>query len=110
MAATSTQTMNVVSIDCPQVDLLKLHQLDAARYPFLLESVAQGQLGRFDVLFAFPQDTLTLSDATDARRSKMRSTTPINHSKFRTSIRTYPLPAAGSVISAMITLRSLNRR
>ncbi len=66
MAATSTQTMNVVSIDCPQVDLLKLHQLDAARYPFLLESVAQGQLGHFDVLFAFPQDTLTLSDVTDA--------------------------------------------
>ena len=48
-----------------QQDLLALHQLNPQRYPFLLESVAttdeQSSTSHFDILFAFPQETLTLS-------------------------------------------------
>ena len=42
-------------------DLLNLYRAHPARYPFLLESVAKGPLGRYDILFAFPRETLTLS-------------------------------------------------
>ena len=42
------------------IDLSKLHQLNPQRYPFLLESVAKGALGEFDILFAYPQETLQL--------------------------------------------------
>ncbi len=43
-------------------DLLALHRHDPSRYPHLLESAARGEpLGRFDILFAFPGDTLTLA-------------------------------------------------
>ncbi len=45
-----------------QLDLLNLYRANPARYPFLLESVAKGPLGRYDILFAFPQDTLTLAE------------------------------------------------
>jgi len=39
---------------------LALHTAQPERYPFLLESVAQSNaLGRYDILFAFPQETLT---------------------------------------------------
>ncbi len=38
-------------------DLLALHRLDPARYPHLLQSSAHG---RFDILFAFPEESLTL--------------------------------------------------
>lgn len=52
-----------------QLDLLALHQHNPKRYPFLLESVANTLTGatdkacssRFDILFAFPEETLTLS-------------------------------------------------
>ena len=50
-----------------QYDLLALHQANPKRYPFLLESVAQPDnndeqtSSRFDILFAFPQQTLSLS-------------------------------------------------
>ena len=54
-----------------QQNLLALHQSNPKRYPFLLESVAQstdaetskeGCQSRFDILFAFPQETLMLSN------------------------------------------------
>ena len=41
-------------------DLLDLHALDPGRYPFLLESFAHGPQGRFDILFAFPGETIAL--------------------------------------------------
>lgn len=42
-------------------DLTGLHQANPARYPHLLESVADGTAqARYDILFAFPGDTLTL--------------------------------------------------
>lgn len=46
-------------------DLLAMHQAKPERYPFLLESVAHtdksNSSSRFDILFAFPQEILTLS-------------------------------------------------
>jgi anthranilate synthase component 1 len=43
------------------VELLDLHVHAPARYPFLLESVAGGTpQGRFDILFAFPGESLCL--------------------------------------------------
>lgn len=43
-------------------DLLPLHKLNSKRYPHLLESVAHGTAqARFDILFAFPGDTLELT-------------------------------------------------
>ena len=43
------------------VDLLGLHRLDPHRYPFLLQStVARPPLGRYDILFACPGDSLEL--------------------------------------------------
>lgn len=48
-------------------NLLALHQLNSTRYPFLLESVAtstgEAETSNFDILFAFPQETLTLSNS-----------------------------------------------
>ncbi|NPA72357.1 MAG: aminodeoxychorismate synthase component I [Gammaproteobacteria bacterium] len=46
-------------------DLTLLHELNPVRYPFLLESVAKGGLGSFDILFAYPQETLQLNDSSD---------------------------------------------
>jgi anthranilate synthase component 1 len=44
-----------------EIDLLDLHAGNSTRYPFLLESAAHGTaLGRFDILFAFPEVTLRL--------------------------------------------------
>ena len=43
-------------------DFRLLHRANHARYPFLLQSSAPGaSLGRFDILFAFPEQTLELS-------------------------------------------------
>jgi anthranilate synthase component 1 len=43
-------------------DLRWLHREWPERYPFLLQSTAHdGKLGRFDILFAFPGDTLELA-------------------------------------------------
>ena len=55
-------------------DLRQLHREKPARYPFLLQSTAPGgALGRYDILFAFPGDTLVATpggrflDALDER-------------------------------------------
>ncbi|MDH5396436.1 MAG: hypothetical protein OEW97_09175, partial [Gammaproteobacteria bacterium] len=49
-----------------QHNLLALHQAQTDRYPFFLESVAnaidEGCSSRFDILFAFPQETLCLNN------------------------------------------------
>jgi len=52
-------------------DLSLLHQLNPERYPFLLESVAKSNeagLGQFDILFAYPQQTLQLDDLDKAQQ------------------------------------------
>ena len=42
-------------------DLRRLHRAYPARYPFLLQSTAtDGTRGRYDILFAFPEDALVL--------------------------------------------------
>jgi anthranilate synthase component I len=42
-----------------EIDLLALHAADPSRYPFFLESAASGtKQGRFDVLFAFPGESV----------------------------------------------------
>lgn len=46
----------------PVLDLLDLHSLDPQRYPHLLESCATGGQGRYDILFAFPGESLVLQD------------------------------------------------
>lgn len=44
------------------LDLVRLHELNPDRYPYLLESVAHGtRHSRYDILFAFPQQSLHLS-------------------------------------------------
>lgn len=48
------------------VDLLSLHRFAPDRYPFLLQSTAANvELGRFDILFACPGETLTLHKTGD---------------------------------------------
>ena len=42
---------------------LKLHRLSPANYPFLLESAAHGTpQGRYDILFAYPDEKLVLDE------------------------------------------------
>lgn len=43
-----------------RLDLLALHRTNPFRYPHLLESAAVGPNGRFDLLFAFPGESLRL--------------------------------------------------
>jgi anthranilate synthase component 1 len=48
-----------LALEC---DLLGLHAADPGRYPFFLESAASGTpQSRYDILFAFPGETLELS-------------------------------------------------
>lgn len=66
------------------VDLLAIHHANPHRYPFLLESVASdGDNNRFDILFAFPQETLSLNQlgcvtSTIADLSKTHFLTALN--------------------------------
>lgn len=65
----SKQVVTQQPVRIPQnqaLDLALLHQLDPQRYPFLLESVAKSELGSYDILFAFPQQTVQLVDPGEA--------------------------------------------
>ena len=70
-------------------DLRALHRHDPARYPFLLQSTTRGgELGRYDILFAFPRETLVAGetgflDALDARWSAERLDHQPGHLPFR---------------------------
>ena len=47
-------------------DLLSLHQLDPQRYPYLLQSTRTGgELGRWDILFAFPGEQIVQRPSSD---------------------------------------------
>jgi len=73
MKSTTTQ---VKLTEIPfQVDLLDLHAMRPERYPFFLESaVDQAPLGRYDILFAFPGESLRLNaDLTVTGRSGPRN-------------------------------------
>ncbi len=58
-------TQPVLLPNLSQLDLSKLHELNPQRYPFLLESVAKGGLGEFDILFAYPQETIQLNQLSE---------------------------------------------
>jgi anthranilate synthase component 1 len=54
-------------------DLLALHEANSLRYPYLLESVAHGNpQARYDILFAFPGESLVL-DADNRLRADQRT-------------------------------------
>ena len=60
---TRSQTRNMKPVIQPLqhgCDLVELHRLDPASYPGLLQSTAHG---RYDILFAFPCDSLVLNAA-----------------------------------------------
>jgi len=57
---TNTNTTLIESIN-GFPELLPLHDQFPERYPFLLESVARGHSARYDILFAFPGETLQLN-------------------------------------------------
>jgi len=62
------QSVITRSISCPNpnsIDLSQLHALNPERYPFLLESVAHGALGEYDILFACPQECISLDALSD---------------------------------------------
>ncbi len=47
-------------------ELRKLNQAEPSRYPFLLQSTSQGgDLGRYDILFAFPGESLSTGHGAD---------------------------------------------
>jgi anthranilate synthase component 1 len=51
-------------------DLARLHRLAPSRYPYLLESIAHGTpQSRYDILFAFPGDSLVLESNGTLRRN-----------------------------------------
>jgi len=59
-------------------ELRRLNQTYPTRYPFLLQSTARGdELGRYDILFAFPSDSLTLSS-----HGVLRGTAAENQKQF----------------------------
>lgn len=60
--------------DLSLLDLSKLHELNPLRYPFLLESVAKGGLGEFDILFAYPQETIQLNELSEKDNFLERAT------------------------------------
>ena len=54
-------------------ELRQLHREHPLRYPFLLQSTTSGgSLGRFDILFAFPGDTLELAQSGELRGREAR--------------------------------------
>ena len=44
-----------------ETDLLAIHAVDPARYPFFLESAADTRRGGYDILFAFPGETVSVA-------------------------------------------------
>lgn len=53
----------VISLDTDNLDFLQLYSRNTSRYPFLLQSVAQAETETsYDILFACPQLSLTLTE------------------------------------------------
>jgi anthranilate synthase component I len=73
--------MAVTPVQLPPDALLRLHAANPERYPVLLQSAAHSeQLGRYDILFAFPQAQLALrSDGS----LHAKSLTPDFHFDFK---------------------------
>ncbi|MDA3808480.1 MAG: aminodeoxychorismate synthase component I [Thiomicrorhabdus sp.] len=71
--------------DLSLLDLSKLHELNPLRYPFLLESVAKGGLGEFDILFAYPQETIQLNELSEKDNFLERATQALTDSSISRS-------------------------
>lgn len=55
-------------------DLISLYHANPERYPFLLESVAQGSSeARYDILFSFPQESLVLDSKNGLSSSSVKT-------------------------------------
>jgi len=55
-------------------DLISLYHANPDRYPFLLESVAQGSSeARYDILFSFPQESLVLDSKNSLSSSSVKT-------------------------------------
>ncbi|NOY66453.1 MAG: aminodeoxychorismate synthase component I [Gammaproteobacteria bacterium] len=71
----------MLSTQSQKIDLLEFHDLNPDRYPFLLESVANGtDQSRYDILFACPQETLRLTSD-----GKLHGTEYVNEDGFLSS-------------------------
>jgi anthranilate synthase component 1 len=77
------------------VDLSQLHECNPERYPFLLESVAQGGLGEFDILFAFPQETIQLNALNEQHDFLNQITADFERLKVSVSLNEAALPFTG---------------
>jgi len=77
------------------VDLSQLHECHPERYPFLLESVAQGGLGEFDILFAFPQETVQLNTLSEQDDFRNQITADFERLKVDASLNEAGLPFTG---------------
>ena len=56
----TTDGLRILDLAQP-VDLRALHKIAPDRYPFLLQSTApESSIGRYDILFAFPGESLAL--------------------------------------------------
>ena len=69
--------------------------LDLSRYPFLLESVAKGGLGAFDILFAYPQETLQLNELKHQQSFLKKVKSDFEHSKVDECLNEAGLPFTG---------------
>jgi len=77
------------------IDLSKLHELNPERYPFLLESVAKGGLGEFDILFAYPQETIQLNDLAEQTEFLQAAQTSFSDNQIDECITEAKLPFTG---------------
>jgi anthranilate synthase component 1 len=69
--------MHLVQRIKPDIDLLSLHQHAPDTYPFLLETALKSGEQHFDILFAFPQQTLLLQhhDLTLVKNTEKKAAT-----------------------------------
>lgn len=81
------------------VDLAWLHQKNPDRYPYLLQSAASGTAqGRFDILFAFPRESIVLDAQfrlNDGRKGDFLSALDTAWRKERVAEQTPGLPFTG---------------
>ena len=73
-----SQTYHLTKFD-RVIDLLAIHRQDPQRYPFLLESVANGEQNcRYSILFGFPQEKIVLNKLNSLQSDSIK----INSSQF----------------------------
>jgi len=76
-------------------DLSQLHALNPERYPFLLESVAKGGLGEFDILFACPLETIPLHNVAEKASFLNRANAQFEQCQVDSCDNEFDLPFTG---------------